>query len=42
MIGSGVLNNGKSQSGAAGCFGVALVHPVEPFKDPVFVFRRNL
>ena len=27
-----MLDNGKTQAGAAGSFGVALIHPVEPFK----------
>ena len=41
MVGCRVLDNGKSQTGTAGCFGMALIHPVEPFEDPVFMFCGN-
>ena len=36
-----MLHNGKTQTGAAGFAGVALVHPVEPFKYPRLVFLGN-
>ena len=36
-----VLDNGQSQTGASDGFGVALVHPVEPLKDPALVLRRD-
>ena len=36
-----MLHNGKAQTGAAGFAGVALVHPVEPFKYPRLVFLGN-
>ena len=41
MIGSCVFDNGKSQTGAAGSLGVALVHPVEPLKDPILMLCGN-
>jgi len=41
MVSCGALDDGKAQTGAAGCFGVALVYPVEPLKHPVLVLRRN-
>ena len=41
MIGNGVFYDGESKTSTAGGFGVALVHPVEPFEDPVFVLGRN-
>ena len=41
MISRCVLDDGKTQAGAAGCLGVALVHPVEPLKDPVLMLGRN-
>ena len=34
VIGSRVLDDGKSQPRAAGGLGVALVHPVKPLEDP--------
>ena len=33
----GVFGDGEAQAGAAGCPSVALVNPVEPFKDPCLV-----
>ena len=41
MILNSVFYNGKAQSSTAGGFGVALIHPIEPLKDPVFMFSRN-
>ena len=41
MIPDSMLDDGKSQSRTTGSFRVALVHPIEPLKDPIFVFRRN-
>ena len=32
-----MLDDGQSQTRAADLFGVALIHPVEPFKHPVLV-----
>ena len=34
----GVLGDGQAQAGTAGFTRVALVHPVEPFKDPCLMF----
>ena len=36
-----VLYNGQSQPGTPGGFGVALVHPIEPLKDPALVLRGD-
>ena len=41
MILDSMFDDGKSQAGTAGCFGMALVHPVEPFEDPILMFSRN-
>ena len=41
MVGGCVLDDGKSQSRTTGSFRVALVHPVEPFKDPILMLGRN-
>ena len=41
MVSRCVLDDGKAKTGTAGCFRVALVHPIEPFKNPVLVFCRN-
>ena len=36
-----MLGNGKAKAGAAGFPGMALVHPVEPLKNPCVVLFRN-
>ena len=41
MISRGVFDNGKSQSGAAGCFGVALVHPVKALENTALMLCRD-
>ena len=41
MILHGVLDDGQAQSRTAGGLGVALVHPVEAFKHPGLILRRN-
>ena len=37
-----VLDDGKPQTGAAGGTAVALIHPIEAFKNPVLGFLGNL
>ena len=41
VVSNCVFNDGKSQAGTAGGFGVAFIYPVEPLKDPVFMLGRN-
>ena len=41
VISHGVLDDGQTQSRAAGGLGVALVHPVEPLKHAALVLRRD-
>ena len=41
VISNCVLDDGQTQAGAASCFGVALVHPVEPLEDPVLMLCRD-
>ena len=41
VICNGVLDNGQTQSRAADGAGVALIHPVEPLKDPALLCRRD-
>ena len=41
MILDSMLDDGKAKTGASGCFGMALVHPIEPLKDPILMFGRN-
>ena len=36
-----MLDNGQAQARAADLLGVALIHPVEPLKDPVRLSRRD-
>ena len=36
-----MLHNGKAQTGTAGFPGMALVHPIEPLKDPCLMLFRN-
>ena len=38
---SPVLDDGESQAGAAGLFGMAFVHPVEPLEDPLLLILRD-
>ena len=41
VVHGGVLDDGKTQPGAAGGFGVALVDAVETLKDPALVLGRD-
>ena len=41
MVGNGVLDDGKPQPRAADGPGMALVHPVEPLKDPALICRGD-
>ena len=36
-----MLDDGESQAGAAGLFGMAFVHPVEPLEDPLLLILGN-
>ena len=36
-----MLHDRKSQAGTAGGFGVALIHPIEPFEDPILMLSGN-
>ena len=41
MYHGGVLDDGEAQAGAAHFLGVALIHPIEAFKNPALVLRRD-
>ena len=41
MVGCGMFHNGKAQARTTGCFGVALVHPIETLEDSVLMFCRD-
>ena len=38
---NGVLDDAQAQAGAARLFGMALIHPIEPFKDTALVLQRD-
>ena len=41
MILHGVLHDGQTKAGAAGLFGMTLIHTIEAFKHFVLMFGRN-
>ena len=41
MVGNSMFDNRKSQTGATGLLGMALIDPIEPFKDPILMLGRD-